>query len=268
MLKLRLFSGGVLASVLLAVILYLPEWMVALTFGLIFTIGGWEWAGMTYPRSRISYVAVVVLLTTILWFFSYYYYMPGLFLLVLLVWAVILVATINYTKTEQVAHRWQQPMAWSGLIILPIAWLGTIEVYRIQPFILVYVFAIAGFADSFAYLAGKKFGRHKLAPDLSPNKTIEGVLGGVAAVFLLAILASVAASQPASVTIPFIMLSVACAFVSVIGDLFVSMMKREAGVKDAGRILPGHGGILDRFDSHLAVIPFFYLGLYWILGGF
>lgn len=268
MLMKRLISGGILASVLLVIILYLPEWVVAFTFGLIFAIGGCEWARMTCSRYRIPYTALISLIIAILWFFSGQFYMPGLFLFALLIWALILVAIVSYTKTENPAHRGQSLLALAGLVILPVAWLGTLEVYRIQPFILVYVFAIAGFADSFAYVAGKKYGRRKLAPDLSPNKTVEGVFGGLAAVFLLALIAAVIASQPASVTIPFVILSMVCALVSVIGDLFVSMMKREAGVKDAGHILPGHGGILDRFDSHLAVIPLFYLGLYWILGNF
>ncbi len=268
MLKQRLISGGILASVLLFIILYMPEWVVAITFGLIFAIGGWEWAGMTCARYRIAYTTLIIMLIAVMWFFSRLFYMPGMFFLALLLWALILVATVSYTKTEQPAHRWQWLLALSGIVILPVAWLGTLEVYRIQPFILVYVFAIAGFADSFAYLAGKKFGRRKLAPDLSPNKTIEGVLGGLVAVFLLAVITSIVASQPATIIIPFIILSVVCALVSVVGDLFVSMMKREAGVKDAGHVLPGHGGILDRFDSHLAVIPLFYIGLYWMLGGF
>lgn len=266
MLMKRLISGGILAIALLAIILYAPYWGVALTFAVLFTIGAWEWAGMVYPTYRAQYTLLVGVLIALLCYFNRSWQMPGFFYLDSLIWIILLIVTVTYTKTAEPAHRGQKWLAMTGLVILPVAWLSVMNIHAIHPFILVYTFALAALADSFAYLAGKRFGRNKLAPDLSPNKTIEGLLGGLLAVFVVAVVAAVATSQPGEILVPFVLLSMLCALASVIGDLFVSLMKRESGVKDAGKILPGHGGILDRFDSHLAVLPLFYIGLAWILG--
>ena len=115
---------------------------------------------------------------------------------------------------------------------------------------LVFTMLIVWAADAGAYFAGKKFGRVKLAPAISPKKTWEGVIGGLLVVGILAV--AVAVSRELSIAI------------SVVGDLTVSMFKRTAGVKDSGKLFPGHGGVLDRVDSVAAAAPMFALGVNWL----
>jgi phosphatidate cytidylyltransferase len=116
-------------------------------------------------------------------------------------------------------------------------------------------------ADSAAFFVGRRWGRHRLAPRVSPGKTWEGVCGALLAVPLVALpLAWLPVRAPA--TAPQLLALCACAVLaSVVGDLFESQMKRRAGVKDSGALLPGHGGVLDRIDSLTAAAPLFYLGL-------
>jgi phosphatidate cytidylyltransferase len=117
--------------------------------------------------------------------------------------------------------------------------------------------------DSGAYFTGKAFGRNKLAPELSPGKTREGMFGGVAGAVVWSILGAWFFDLPATDWLYFILLSLVVAFMSVSGDLFESLIKREAGMKDSGDILPGHGGILDRVDGLIATLPIFTLGIFW-----
>ena len=145
-------------------------------------------------------------------------------------------------------------------------WIGFIGVFLIlianyyedyNPNILLGAFILVWVNDSFAYLVGKNFGKHKLLERISPNKTIEGFIGGV----VFTILASILISQFYtffSVTL-WIITALIISIFGTLGDLVESKFKREAGVKDSGNIMPGHGGILDRLDSVIFVIPFLYI---------
>ena len=121
-------------------------------------------------------------------------------------------------------------------------------------------------ADTFAYLAGRRFGKRKLAPSISPGKTIEGLVGGLVGAGLVALLAAIYALDlsPAQ-TLVWLLASLLAALFSVVGDLFESRLKRRAGVKDSGGLLPGHGGVLDRIDGLLAAAPVF--ATVWRLAG-
>ena len=268
-LKQRLISGGLLAGFMLATILLAPQWGVAVMLGVIFGIGAWEWMGLTRfatPLSRLVFAALITGLFFLGWLLRQHGFVLWWLAVAIVVWAlVLLLLSIYHRKPADAPPRWQLPLMLSGLILLPAAWMALVKIDGIHPGWLVYAFALSGFADSFAYLAGKRFGRRKLAPELSPGKTIEGVLGGMLAVFIFSLVVALVLEFPAMQTISLILLSLVCGLISVVGDLFISLMKRESGLKDTGRILPGHGGILDRFDSHIAVAPVLYLGLRWIL---
>ena len=128
-----------------------------------------------------------------------------------------------------------------------------------------YVFGLVWCADSGAYFVGRKFGKRKLAPRVSPNKSIEGLMGGLATSAVVAVAVGYyALPHELLPQLAFLVLSGVATLSSVLGDLFESMLKRRAGIKDSGTILPGHGGVLDRIDSLLSATPVFALGV-WLL---
>lgn len=129
-------------------------------------------------------------------------------------------------------------------------------------YLYILVFLTAWGSDIFAYFAGMMFGKHKLIPDVSPKKTIEGSIGGVFGNILFFVLYAfiVARTTQARVNyIALVFMAVITSVISQIGDLFMSLIKRKNGIKDFGKLLPGHGGVLDRFDSFIAVAPFLFL---------
>ena len=120
-------------------------------------------------------------------------------------------------------------------------------------------------ADIAAYFVGKKFGKSKLAPGISPGKSVQGLWGALVASLIIAIVGFQLFEIKTPQWFYFVCLCLATALISIVGDLYESLLKRRAGVKDSGKILPGHGGILDRIDSLTAAAPGFILGLYWII---
>lgn len=155
-----------------------------------------------------------------------------------------------------------------GLIVLTAAITAMFDLWQLSPWWLLYVFLLVWCADSGAYFVGRKFGRRKMAPRVSPNKSMEGLAGGLITGLLVVIVISVFKLQLSGLAlISFVALSAITILASVLGDLFESMLKRQAGVKDSGTILPGHGGVLDRIDSLLSAMPIFALG-FWALQHF
>jgi phosphatidate cytidylyltransferase len=162
--------------------------------------------------------------------------------------------------------------AWRGGFPLPVKILcgvltllpslaAVVAVRAVSPWYLLILLLLTTSADIGAYFAGRAYGRHKLAPQVSPGKTWEGVVGGLAAVTVVAAVAS--HWLPVSPG-PFILICMAVALLSVVGDLSESLFKRQAGLKDSGTLFPGHGGVLDRVDSLTAAAPLFWLGLHWL----
>lgn len=149
------------------------------------------------------------------------------------------------------------------------AWLALLQADGLGKLFLLSVLLLIWVADTAAYFAGRRFGRHKLAPSVSPGKTWEGVIGALAANIILAIVLAnvdlVSSSNPMGTVFSFLKMTMGWSFlmmfvvmitlVSVMGDLYESLVKRVAGVKDSGGLLPGHGGVLDRIDALLAVVP-------------
>ncbi|WP_180072675.1 phosphatidate cytidylyltransferase [Acinetobacter sp. YH12200] len=149
-----------------------------------------------------------------------------------------------------------------GVVLISAAVTAIFSVWQSSPWWLMYLFLLVWGADSGAYFVGRKFGRKKLAPNVSPNKSVEGLYGGVVTSMLIVIaVALLYLEMTWPELILFLILSVITVFSSVLGDLFESMIKRRAGIKDSGRILPGHGGVLDRIDSLLAAAPIFAAGI-------
>ena len=138
--------------------------------------------------------------------------------------------------------------------------MNSIHAQQNGPAWLLYGLMLIWAADIGAYFSGKRFGRNKLAPLISPGKTREGLLGAIVAACLFSLVAAFYFGLDVIAALSLLLLAVVLTLVSVAGDLYESVLKREYGVKDSGRILPGHGGILDRIDSVLAAMPVFMVG--------
>ena len=181
------------------------------------------------------------------WSLGRYFYVPAAIL-----WIVVVPLWMRL--------RWPLPQGAAGvavgaLVLLP-TWLALVQLRAVGAGTLVAVMAVAWIADTGAYFVGRAFGRHKLAPSISPGKTWEGAVGGGAAVlaygFALAPkLPPVLGARPGLLAL----LIVAVTLMSVVGDLFESLLKRQAGLKDSSHVLPGHGGVLDRIDSLTSILP-------------
>jgi phosphatidate cytidylyltransferase len=161
---------------------------------------------------------------------------------------------------------WQPAARWLRILVAFVALCGAfvavVELQARSPWLVLAAMAIVWIADTAAFFAGRRFGRHKLAPHISPGKSWEGAAGGLAAVAIYALLLVPLASRvradaaPGALAIPlWIAFAVGVAALSIIGDLHESLLKRRAGVKDSGTLLPGHGGVLDRTDALLAAMP-------------
>ena len=273
MLKSRVITAVGLALVALAVIYLLPPLAFALAIGLVALLAAWEWArfaGLNAGWQRLLYAAAIAVLGTaaLAW--------PGLQSVALWVgvaaWAAAIAGILlrgagpSRSPAEgSLSHRagrtfsgWRWIAALLGVAVLWAAWVAAVAV-RAAPnggHWLVWLFFLVSAVDIGAYFAGTAWGRLKLAPSLSPAKTWEGVAGGAALSVLVCggALAVLGRLDAASFAIIALLIAV-----SVFGDLLESLLKRQSGVKDSGTLLPGHGGLLDRFDSDLAALPVFAL---------
>lgn len=262
MIRQRLVTAIILAALLLTAIFYLPRlWLVA-GLGALLVGGFWEWAGFAgHPRGlrRLPYVFFGAALIGVTYVYIFLKDGSPLWVLVpaALWWASALFWVIRYpTPVPKLAVQ-----AASVLVLVP-AWLGLSLLSLREPLgalWLLTTFVLVFAADTGAYFSGKAFGKNKLAPAVSPGKTWEGVAGGVT------LSAAVAAGMALILGVSplgFALGAIPIALASVVGDLIVSLFKRSAGLKDSGRLFPGHGGILDRIDSVCAAAPLLTLGLY------
>lgn len=263
-LKQRIITGIVLIiAVLLGVLIPAPPLFAIFSLMVLISLGGWEWARLVSlnKNMRIIFICALLLLSALVYLshnFRWFFIISGT-----ICWAAILALLISYKKgtSRYKNNPWLLRLA-AFFVLIP-AWASLITLQQFNPLLVLYLIFLVAIADSGAYFSGKAFGKNKLAPELSPGKTREGMLGGLAGATLWAILGALFFGLPPSDGFLFIFLSIVAALLSVSGDLFESLIKREAGQKDSGNILPGHGGILDRIDGLLAALPLFALGIFW-----
>lgn len=249
---------AVIALLALSLVLFvIPAPAALFVIAVVMLAGAWEWSAFLGVSSRNGRIAYVVLIAALLAAVTYLAIDASLILKVsLLCWILALIWAFFFPTPVPTIVRWL-----AGVAVLVPAYLALVVLYNVDPTILLFALLIVWVADSGAFFAGKMLGRVKLAPKISPGKTWEGVIGGLVAVVLLTLLRSLFVETNLAVFVPFC-LAVAC--ISIIGDLTVSMFKRTAGVKDSGKLFPGHGGVLDRVDSIAAAAPLFALGVSWV----
>jgi phosphatidate cytidylyltransferase len=239
MLAQRVITALVLLAVIVPSIFLAAPWVWGLLSLIMLSVAGFEWGRLLgKPAGGRLMGALLAGLGVVFWFS---------------------IAPLSLLRVHRIG-----PGFAVGAMVLAACWVALYELRIESAAVLVSAMAIVWLADIGAYFAGRAFGRHKLAPRVSPGKTWEGVAGGMAAVLAVALAADTMgfgerlfsshlaqhAGWPAT-----LVLLVAIAALSVVGDLYESMLKRHAGMKDSGSILPGHGGILDRIDALIPTMP-------------
>ncbi|MFZ7260648.1 phosphatidate cytidylyltransferase [Avibacterium avium] len=287
MLKQRVISAIILIAIVCAALFLFSPFYFALALGAVASLGIWEWTQFAQVKNKFWRIVVAGLAGAVLflWILSeanylnagrvFEHYAEPILLSAVIWWIVALGLVVSYPNS---AKLWAKSVILQGVFAIVTLVPFIVGVLRLRldgyvanPYhglmLLFYVFILVWAADSGAYFAGRKFGKHKLAPKVSPGKTWQGVFGGLITAGVLAgIFMQVAPQDLFNVpTVPFIALSVATVAISVLGDLTESMFKRESGIKDSSNLIPGHGGILDRIDSLTAAVPFFAYFYFYVL---
>ncbi len=264
MLKTRIITALILIAGFIPALFLLSNTYWALAMLVLSLMALYEWASMIKlsPTQRNIYLVIaaiagliVVTLIEKVGFHVFFFKSLLIFFVTAIFWILIVPF---WLKTRCIiSNKWL--MAILGLVLIAPLWLALICAKSADPWLLLALLATIWIADTAAYFAGKNFGKHKLAPNISPGKTWEGVLGALLGATLFA----------ATLLFGFDFYNVAIfpllwsvTILGVIGDLFESMMKRQANIKDSGDLLPGHGGILDRIDGIIPSLPIAILMIY------
>ncbi len=284
----RIITALIIGPLAIAAIFYLPLDYFAVLMLVVISIGAWEWGPLMncamatkrtfYTLSHIALIAILwnMLPLTSIWIDSNTLQQSAVYVLWLSVawWALSAFLIVTYPKFTLVWAKHRIIRGSFGWLTLVPTWLAFMVLrsshYSLDPYhgaeVIMFLFLMVWSADIGAYFSGKMLGKHKLMPNVSPGKTIEGFLGGMILACVLMIAAGNYLQWSQEQLFHAILVTILITIISVIGDLSESMLKRQAGVKDSGCILPGHGGILDRIDSLTATTPIFalcYLYLGW-----
>jgi phosphatidate cytidylyltransferase len=261
MLKQRIITAIVLIPITLAILFYLPPLAFCYLTAFIALGGAWEWSAlMGIKKTLLRFL--YLLLVACLFFAALFISAPFIFLSAFIWWLLAFIMIIFYPRGSKWWGSSILVRGLMGLLVLVPCWTG-INYIRIQPdgiYSLLFLFILIWGADSTAYFTGKKWGKTKLAPRVSPGKSVQGLIGALIFAVVIALIALWLSNTPAPVWPWGIGLSLLTVLFSIDGDLFESMLKRQVGLKDSGQLLPGHGGILDRIDSLTAAVPIFALG--------
>lgn len=246
-----------LVAVLVGTLFFLPPVAAIFLLGIFLLTGSWEWSGFFLAERlslRLLYVLILVALAAAVSLCLRAGILIDELLFIAVIWWILVAAWLVFGRSGVLAGG----CALAGLMGFVPGWYAVMRLFASPngAWLFVWLVAIVAAADIGAYFVGRSLGRNKLAPQISPGKTREGLLGGLVCGSLAA--ATGASIGGASVYV-FAGAGVAIALVSVVGDLTVSLFKRQAGLKDSGRILPGHGGVMDRIDSLVAALPLFVL---------
>ncbi len=256
--KTRIVAGAILASALFLVVLVLPKEFAAVVMGILQAIASYELLYrtklVTKPRLVIYCGAMAFLIA--IW--SFYEAVHAYFVLMMLGFFLLLFSEMLMDHVKIRIETLSK--CFLGGLVVPYLMSSVVRILASSTgrYVILIPFLVACVCDAGAYFVGVKFGKHKLAPVVSPNKTIEGALGGIAAGVVAMLLYTFILDVPLKFDVSYgaaIVYGIAGCLVGEVGDLCFSVIKRQTGIKDYGNLIPGHGGVLDRFDSILAVAP-------------
>lgn len=282
MLLKRILTALVLGTIAIAAVFYLTSLYFYLFIAIIVLIGAWEWTKFSEIHSisgKLGFLLLfivpmlgVVFWTQLLELFAVVLEWPEikeysgalewLVIAPVVFWVSMMFFIRKFPETllnSEVSKRFKIFIGW---FVLFSAWmfLTKLRAYYGSEAAL-YFLLLIWIADISAYFSGKKFGKDKLSPIISPGKTLQGMYGAIVSAIVCAVLLALYYGYPFMIATDFGLLSVLTVLISIYGDLFFSLVKRKSNVKDSGSILPGHGGVLDRIDSVIAAAPFYYAGV-------
>ena len=266
MLVQRIITGVILGVVVIGTILFADTLWIKILFAVVLFAASRELLVLTIKVADIPAALVAALFVMLFWgsltvvnpLLIYWQSLAGLAL-----WILIAFGLLAYRYNGNWPLLPRVLMLGIGLDLL---WICVHDLIYLREVygggMLLYLFSLVWIADIGAYFSGRKFGKHKLAPTISPGKTWEGLVGGLLANLVWIVSIYQLSSGWGLGLLQFLLISLAASLISVVGDLFESILKREAGVKDSGKLLPGHGGVLDRVDSVIAAAPIFVAGMF------
>ncbi len=282
MLLQRIITALILVPLVGLAVFLLPIEYFSLLIGLITLLAAWEWTrliGIDSPVKRGLFLLALIL--PMLWLHLWTQFLElaaqvldwpdvrdysgaleWLVIAPVLFWVLAMILIRNTPQGVLKLNLRIRYKALIGLLVLVATWLF---LSRLRAFygseMTLYFLVLIWAADIAAYFVGKKYGKTKLAPEISPGKTVQGMYGALIAGGICAVALTLIYGFPWMIAADFVLLSLLTVLISIYGDLFFSVVKRQRGVKDTGSLLPGHGGILDRIDSLIAAVPFFYAGI-------
>jgi len=256
MLKTRIITSVLLITGFLLVLFFAPSSVWSLLTLVATSVAMWEWSNLIkLNRTQMLLTLAALLVIGLGLIFAanrpigQYHdaFILSILILSTLFWLLLTPLWLIFRRTI----KQKFVMAFLGLTLLLGSWLGLVGLHSLSPWLLLSVLTTVWLADSAAYFSGKRLGKHKLAPAISPGKTWEGVAGAIVAVTIY----GAVICYTRDVSYWFVVGLWCLVVLSIIGDLFESMIKRQAGVKDSSQLLPGHGGVLDRVDGIMPVLP-------------
>ena len=272
MTRTRILAALVMAPVAIASVLLLPTPWMMLAAAIVFLAALWEWFGLAEIDDSLARGALLVLnlmlMVALVWGTGGTAATLVLFKLAVVLgvvwWLLAMLWLVHYDfASDHDTHARVFKLAAATLAVVP-AWCGLALLHNDGPGWLLLALMIVWATDTGAYFAGRAFGKRKLAPRISPNKTVAGLVGGA----LLGVVVAMAGAWMLGTGVAQLPLVALVALLtvlfSVVGDLLESLLKRHVGVKDSGNLIPGHGGVMDRIDSVLAALPVFALGKIWL----
>jgi len=272
MTRIRVLAALAMAPAAIAAVLLLPTPWLMLLVAILFMGALWEWFALAEIEDSLARSALLVLnlmlMVALVWGTGGTAATLVLFKLAVMLgviwWLLAMLWLVHYDfASDHDTHARVFKLAAATFAVVP-AWCGLALLHNDAPGWLLLVLMVVWGTDTGAYFAGRAFGKRKLAPRISPNKTVAGLVGGAALGVLVAVIGAWILDTPPAQLPLVALVGLVTVLFSVVGDLFESLLKRHVGVKDSGTLIPGHGGVLDRIDSVLAALPVFAVGKAWL----